>query len=122
MSDSIGRRQFLQGLLAAAVLIRVGDLGGSKFSGEAGKSIRISKGDADIAKELLMDDASKMLPRGTLYEIRLGIPEEFGRLQSMAWYTDEDIRRHRPFPTDGYEFIPAKGIYLAGRYRVGEVA
>jgi hypothetical protein len=42
-------------------------------------------------KDFLIENAREHLPAGTVVEIRVGVPTDFGREQGAAWYTNQRI-------------------------------
>lgn len=114
------RRQFLLGLIATAAVVGVGTKGGiDRFAGEAGKAICVQKGDWDLAHQLLMEDAKNCLPKGTKFDIRLGLPRDFGRTNLMGWYADGKLQYEADATLESPEWNPDGGFYLFGRYTNG---
>jgi hypothetical protein len=111
------RRSFLLSLIASAALYGAGikpEL--NRFTGEMGRTIPILKDDRVLARDLLIDDAKKHLPRDAKFDIRLGIPNDYGRNYQMGWYADEKVQLQPEVIVDSPEWVPSGGYYLFGRY------
>jgi hypothetical protein len=134
--ESMNRRELLQSLIAAAVLVRVpgpvreavpvAEAAPSLptpalFTGEAGRAIPIggravSEG-AKLARKLLIEDARRHLPPGTRFEVRVALPEMFGRSNRMAWYAAEGEMQEKPADdVQKMVFDNELGLFHYGRY------
>jgi len=110
------RRQFLLGLIASAAVVGTWKSTASAFSGEAGRSIFVTASDYKLCKKLLIEDAMKNLPRGTIFEIRMPPPTDYGRTHQMAWYASEEMQQLAVMPMADFVFQPHQGVLLGGRY------
>ena len=73
---------------------------------------------AEWATEYLLKDAAAHLPKGTVVEIRVCTPFNYGRSQGAAWYTNQWIGLSEP--TGGHDLLANRmgGYYSAGSFRV----
>lgn len=69
------------------------------------------------AVEYMQKAASKELPSGTIYELRLSPPTDFGRVTSLAYYGHSRTEKtFIPLTLNKPEFDPCTGCYRLGRF------
>lgn len=112
------RRSFLIGLLASAAITGTGiKVTKAGFVGDAGKAIQVLKRDWEMARQLLMEDAKGILPQGTIYDIRMSLPSDYGRNSMMGWYANTAMQNSPLDDSSELVWKPDGGYYLFGRYQ-----
>lgn len=82
---------------------------------------------AQVMVDQLQRRAHQRLPRGTKYEIRAGAPSDFGRIQQIAWYSDQGMQwkpnllivDNEPYPFSRLAWRESLGVFVLGRYVAG---
>ena len=72
----------------------------------------------ELVKHILHKDAKRILPKGTIYEIRAKVPQYYGRDKRIAWYYNSYMEQQVIGDLKSIEYIPEYGYILVGRYRV----
>jgi len=120
---NLTRRMFLKGVVAAVVSASTVNIAGATASDdikiaetnntdgfglgkEYGNAVPLSdfkindkrtiEKVEEIVKKVLINDARRAIGRNKVIEIRMKIPDEFGRQKALAWYTNDHILTMSP--------------------------